>query len=148
LKRSNAETVDFEQELEFLKCYLDIEHIRFQDRLTVEMDIEPQTLTIPVPNLILQPIVENAVRHGISKQTDPGCITIRARQQNNRLIMQVEDNGPGLQTNSNGSASGIGLSNTRARLEQFYGDDFRFQIANSDGRGVTVTVDIPVESDV
>ena len=148
LKRSNAETVDFEQELEFLKCYLDIEHIRFQDRLTVEMDIEPQTLTIPVPNLILQPIVENAVRHGVSKQTDPGRITIRAHQQNNRLIMQVEDNGPGLKTNSNGSASGIGLSNTRARLEQFYGDDFRFQIANSDGRGVTVTVDIPVDGDV
>jgi LytS/YehU family sensor histidine kinase len=148
LKRSNAETVDFEQELEFLRCYLDIEHIRFQDRLTVEMDIEPQTLTIPVPNLILQPIVENAVRHGIAKQTEPGRITIRARQQSNRLIMQVEDNGPGLKPTSNGSVSGIGLTNTRARLEQCYGDDFSFQIVNSNGRGVTVTVNIPANLDL
>jgi signal transduction histidine kinase len=148
LKRSDAAAVDFEQELEFLKCYLDIEHIRFQDRLTVEMDIEPRTLTILVPNLILQPIVENAVRHGIAKQTAPGRITIRAHQQSNRLIMQVEDNGPGLKTEANGNVSGIGLSNTRARLEQFYGDDFDLQIANSNGRGVTVTVDIPVRSEV
>jgi len=147
LKRSNAETIDFEQELEFLKCYLDIEHIRFQDRLTVEMDIEPQTLPLLVPNLILQPIVENAVRHGIARQTDPGRITIRARQYSNRFIMEVEDNGPGLRTSTNGSVSGIGLSNTRARLEQCYGDDFSFQIANSNGRGVKVTVDIPAQSD-
>ena len=145
LKRSKAETIDFEQELEFLKCYLDIEHIRFQDRLTVEMDIDPQTLKIPVPNLILQPIVENAVRHGIARQTDPGRITIRARQKNNRLIMQIEDNGPGLKTSANGNVSGIGLSNTRARLEQVYGEDFSFQIANSNGRGVKVTVDIPAQ---
>jgi signal transduction histidine kinase len=143
LKRSDAQTVDFEQELEFLKCYLDIEHIRFQDRLVVEMDIDPQTLEVMVPNLILQPIVENAVRHGVARQTDSGHITIRARQLSNRLIMQVEDNGPGLKMNSNGGLSGIGLSNTRARLEQFYGDDFSLQIANAAGRGVTVTLDVP-----
>jgi len=141
LKRSDAQIVDFEQELEFLKCYLDIEHIRFQDRLTVEMDIDPQALTAMIPNLILQPIVENAVRHGVARQTDPGHISIRARRQGARLIMSVEDNGPGLKPSSNGS--GIGLSNTRARLEQFYGSDFSFQIANSAGRGATVTLDVP-----
>ena len=143
LKRSDAQTVDFEQELEFLKCYLDIEHIRFQDRLTVEMDIDPQTLELMVPNLILQPIVENAVRHGVARQTDSGHITIRAHQQSNRLIMQVEDNGPGLKMNPNGGLSGIGLSNTRARLEQFYGEDFSLQMANSTGRGATVTLNVP-----
>jgi sensor histidine kinase YesM len=92
--------------------------------------------------------VENAVRHGIAKQTEPGRITIRARQQSNRLIMQVEDNGPGLKPTSNGSVSGIGLTNTRARLEQCYGDDFSFQIVNSNGRGVTVTVNIPANLDL
>jgi two-component system, LytTR family, sensor kinase len=141
LKSSDAQIVDFEQELEFLKCYLDIEHIRFQDRLTVEMDIDPHALTAMIPNLILQPIVENAVRHGVARQTNHGHITIRARRQGARLIMKVEDNGPGLKLNSNGS--GIGLSNTRARLEQFYGSDFSFQIANSAERGASVTLDVP-----
>jgi LytS/YehU family sensor histidine kinase len=146
LKRSDAQTVDFEQELEFVRCYLDIEHIRFQDRLSVAMEIEPQTLKFMVPNLILQPIVENSVRHGVAKQVGPGRITIRARQESDRLILQVEDNGPGLKSDSNGSTLGIGLSNTRARLEQFYGDDFNFQIANANGRGVTVTLDIPAKN--
>jgi signal transduction histidine kinase len=141
LKSSDAQIVDFEQELEFLKCYLDIERIRFQDRLTVELDIESQALTAMVPNLILQPIVENAVRHGVARQTNPGYITIQARREGERLIVRVEDNGPGLKTKSNGS--GIGLSNTRARLEQFYGRDFSFQITNSAERGASVTLDIP-----
>src|SRR6185503_9765516 len=141
LKRSDAQLVEFDQELQFLKCYLDIEHIRFQDRLTVDMDIDPYALTATVPNLILQPIVENAVRHGVATQTHHGHIAIRAYRMNGRLIMKVEDNGPGLKTNRNGA--GIGLSNTRARLEQFYGDDFSFQIANSKESGVTVTFDLP-----
>jgi len=78
LKRSDAQLVEFDQELQFLKCYLDIEHIRFQDRLTVDMDIDPYALTATVPNLILQPIVENAVRHGVATQTHHGHIAIRA----------------------------------------------------------------------
>ena len=141
LQSSDTQTVDFEQELEFLKCYLDIEHIRFQDRLTVELDIDSQALKATVPNLILQPIVENAVRHGVARQTSHGHIIIRARREGERLIMTVEDNGPGLKAQSNGS--GIGISNTRARLEQFYGSDFRFQIANSTERGASVTLDVP-----
>ncbi|HKP82896.1 MAG TPA: histidine kinase [Pyrinomonadaceae bacterium] len=141
LKSSDTQIVDFEQELEFLKCYLDIERIRFQDRLTVEMDIDSHALTAMVPNLILQPIVENAVRHGVARQTHPGHITIRARREGERLIMRVEDNGPGLNAKSNGS--GIGISNTRARLEQFYGSDFSFQITNSAERGASVTLEIP-----
>ena len=141
LKSSDTQTVDFEQELEFLKCYLDIEHIRFQDRLTVDLDIAPNALKATVPNLILQPIVENAVRHGVARQTAHGHITIRARRERERLIMTVEDNGPGLKAQSN--SSGIGISNTRARLEQFYGSDFSFQIANSTERGASVTLDVP-----
>lgn len=147
LKRSDAQTIDFGQELEFLRCYLDIEHIRFQDRLIVEMEVEPQTLDVMVPNLILQPIVENAIRHGIARQTNSGRITIRAFKENDRLIVQVEDNGPGLRSNHNPNGNlsgGIGLSNTRARLEQFYGEDFGLDIANSAGLGVIVTLDIPL----
>jgi signal transduction histidine kinase len=141
LKSSDTTVVDFEQELEFLKCYLEIERIRFKDRLTVDLDIDPHALTAMVPNLILQPIVENAVKHGVARQTYPGHIVISARREGERLIMKVEDNGSGLNVKSN--SSGIGLSNTRARLEQFYGNDFRFQIANSAERGASVTLDVP-----
>ena len=144
LKRSDAQTVDFGQELQFLRCYLDIEHIRFQDRLTVEMEIEPQTLDLMVPNLILQPIVENAIRHGVARQTLSGRITIRAFRKQDRLIMQVEDNGPGLEPNHNSDENvGIGLGNARARLEQSYGENYGLEIANSATRGVVVTLDIP-----
>jgi signal transduction histidine kinase len=146
LKRSDTQTIDFEQELEFLKCYLDIEHTRFQDRLTVATDVEPQALAVMVPNLILQPIVENAIQHGIGRQTVPGRITIRAFKTKDRLIMQVEDNGPGLGANHSAdrmASGGLGLSNTRARLKQFYGEDCAIGIANAPERGVIVTLDIP-----
>ena len=145
LKRSDAQTINFGQELEFLRCYLDIERTRFQDRLVVEVEVEPQALAVTVPNLILQPIVENAVRHGIARQTTSGRISIRALKKDGRLIMQVEDNGPGLESNGHpvGTSEGIGLNNTRARLKQFYGDDYQLEIANSSGRGVIVTLEIP-----
>jgi sensor histidine kinase YesM len=145
LRRSDAQTVVFGQELEFLKCYLDIEHIRFQDRLHVAMEIEQEALDVLVPNLILQPIVENAIRHGIARQTISGRVTIRAFKRQERLIMEVEDNGPGLEHGKplGNLSGGIGLSNTRARLQQFYGQDYQFEIANSTGRGVIVTLDIP-----
>lgn len=143
LKRSDAQTIDFGQELEFLRCYLDIERTRFEDRLIIDMEVEPQALAVMVPNLILQPIVENAIRHGVARQTISGHITIRAFKQNDRLIMQVEDNGPGLMMNPKATLSGIGLSNTRARLEQLYGEDCGFEIENSAARGVLVTLEIP-----
>lgn len=146
LKRSDAQTIDFNQELEFLNCYLDIEHTRFQDRLVVKLEVETEALDILVPNLILQPIVENAIRHGITRQTTSGQITIRAFKKEDRLVMQVEDNGPGLRSNGNSDGAfsgGIGLSNTRARLEQFYGNDYELEITNAPARGVIVTVNIP-----
>src|SRR4026209_2406032 len=114
------------------------------------MEIEAEALGVLVPNLILQPLVENAIRHGIARQTIAGHVTIRAFKRRGRLIMQVEDNGPGLGTNGKHDGSlavGIGLSNTRARLQQFYGQDYEFEIANAAERGVIVTLDIPaVES--
>jgi two-component system, LytTR family, sensor kinase len=144
LKSSVAQTIDFAEELEFLKCYLEIERTRFADRLVVEMQIEPETLDVVVPNLILQPIVENAIQHGVARQTRAGEIKIRAFRKKDRLIVQVEDNGPGLEVNPRDNGSRIGLSNTRARLEQCYGDDYSFEIVDCSPRGVIVTLEIPV----
>jgi signal transduction histidine kinase len=146
LENGGSQEVSLQQELEFLKCYLDIERIRFEDRLTVHMDIEPRTLDAQLPNLILQPIVENAIRHGISQRTCPGRIEIEARRLNGTLQVQVTDNGPGLPSNSNSGTivkEGVGLANTQARLKQLYGDDHRLYLSNTARGGLTVLLEIP-----
>ncbi len=144
LKSSSTSVVTLEQELEFLKTYLEIENIRFQDKLLIEMDIDDRALDAKVPNLILQPIVENAVRHGVAKQTGVGHLNIRADRIGDRLRINIEDNGPGPNGNGNKTnGTGVGLANTRARLEQFY-DDFRFEIEGRNGRdGTVVLIDVP-----
>src|SRR5215203_2411041 len=131
LQSSAASVVTLEEELGFLQAYLDIERVRFRDRLIVELTIAPDVLDAQVPNLILQPLVENAVRHGISKQIATGRLQIQVSREANRVLINIEDNGPG-KPNGNGnlkrrSNGGVGLANTRARLEQFYGD-FEFNI--------------------
>ena len=146
LENAGSQEVSLQQELEFLKCYLDIERIRFEDRLTVQMNIEPLTLDAQLPNLILQPIVENAIRHGISRSTSPGRIEIEARRLNGNLQVQVTDNGPGLPSNSNSGTivkEGVGLSNTQARLKQLYGENHRLDLSNTTRGGLTVTLEIP-----
>jgi len=156
LENSGDQEVTLEQELEFLRCYLEIETVRFHDRLSVETDIEPQTLSARVPNLILQPLVENAIRHGISRQSAPGRLVIRAALREGRLLLQVEDNGPGLSLISESGSSpahlsarthagGVGLSNTRARLEHLYGADHRFELTRATPRGMIVTLEIPFQ---
>lgn len=146
VNNSEAQEVPFEQELEFLKCYLAIEHVRFQDRLSIRMDIEPQTLLVAVPNLLLQPIVENAIRHGIAPRTSPGTIEIQAKKNNGILHVRVQDNGPGLSDDQRKTAplkKGLGLSNTRERLQQLYGKGHRFELENAPEGGLVVTVEIP-----
>jgi two-component system, LytTR family, sensor kinase len=146
VNNSEAQEVPFEQELEFLKCYLAIEHVRFQDRLSIRMDIEPQTLLVAVPNLLLQPIVENAIRHGIAPRTSPGKIEIQAKKNNGILKVRVQDNGPGLSDDQRKTAplkKGLGLSNTRERLQQLYGKGHRFELENAPEGGLVVTVEIP-----
>ncbi len=150
LDNSGAQEVSLQKELEFLKCYLDIERVRFQDRLTTSLDVEPRALDSHVPNLILQPIVENALRHGLS-QRSAGHLEISAKRENGSLRIQVKDNGPGLSAITRPKASntreGLGLSNTRARLEQLYGGAHRFEIENAPGGGLVVTLEIPVAKD-
>ena len=147
LENSGAQEVSLEKEIEFLKCYLEIERIRFRDRLTTSLDIEPRSLDTPVPNLILQPIVENALRHGVSQRTTPGHVEISAKRYDGSLRIQVRDNGPGLATISNPNGrqrEGLGLSNTRARLAQLYGEAHGFEISNAPEGGLVVTLEIPV----
>jgi two-component sensor histidine kinase len=145
--QGGEQEVTLGQELTFLQHYLDIQHTRFQDRLTFVQDIAPETLDALVPSLILQPLVENAVRHGIEARSTPGLITIHAHRENGRLTLEVKDNGPGMQQSSSAGCAGIGLSNTRARLEQLYGPDHRFTIADlgkgGGGSGVLVRMEFP-----
>lgn len=149
LENSGAQEVTLQEELEFLRCYLQIERVRFQDRLTVSMDIEPETLEARVPNLILQPIVENAIRHGIVSRIAPGEIEITARRAGDSLRLRVKDNGPGLSSSSARGANfkeGLGLTNTRARLEQLYPEAHRFEMRDASEGGLQVTIDLPFEA--
>ena len=144
LEKTGAHEVALHQELEFLESYLEIEQTRFQDRLTVRMEIDPAALDARVPNLILQPLVENAIRHGIAPRARAGRVEIRAARENGVVRLAVADDGAGL-----GSArpedlmKGIGLSNTRSRLEQLYGAAHRFEMRERAGGGLEVLIEIP-----
>jgi two-component system LytT family sensor kinase len=147
LENSGAQEVSLQKELEFLRCYLEIERVRFQDRLTTHMEIESKALDTPVPNLILQPIVENALRHGIAPRSTPGRIEISAKRKNGLLRIEVQDNGPGITaiSKTNGRfREGLGLTNTRARLRQLYGASHSFELTDAPGGGLLVTLEIPV----
>jgi signal transduction histidine kinase len=148
LANSGDEEISLQQELEFLKSYLEIEMIRFAERLTVRMNIDPDTVRARVPNLILQPIVENAIRHGVSNGEGRGRIEIRARRVNGMLHLRVEDNGPGLNVSRkvvSTDAGGLGLANTRARLHNLYGGAHRFDLTDAPVSGLVVTMEIPFE---
>jgi two-component system, LytTR family, sensor kinase len=142
-----VQEIPLEQELDFLRRYLDIEETRFRDRLKIRTDVDPATLGAYVPNMLLQPLVENAIRHGISPLSRGGSIDIRARRNNGSLHLQIRDDGRGLPANGeNGSrGNGVGLSNTRARLTQLYGaGGFSLDVAGAPDAGVTVSVTIPL----
>ena len=140
LDSTAAQEVALRQELEFLRQYLEIEQIRFQDRLTVQLAVDPQTLDAAVPNLLLQPIVENALRHGVANQEADARLEIQTIRQNGSLHLHVRDNGPGLSATTK---PGIGLQNTQARLERLYGAAQQFELRNADSGGVEVSITIP-----
>ena len=129
------------RELAFLEGYLDIQRARLGPRLTVAVEIPPETLDARVPNLVLQPLVENAIRHGIAPRAGGGRLEVRARRENGRLRLEVKDDGPGLPAGA--PREGIGIANTRARLAHLYGDAQRLELANESGGGLRVTVEIP-----
>ena len=148
LENAGTQEVTVRQELEFLNGYLEIERIRFQDRLTTSVKVDPEVLDQRVPNLILQPIVENALRHAISN-SNGGRIDIVVTPRNGMLRIQVKDNGPGLRlvrSFSDHSKQGLGLSNTKARLERLYGSAHRLDLANEPTGGTVVTMEVPRSS--
>ena len=142
--RSESPMVPLQEELEFLQKYLDIEQTRFQDRLTVRYQIDPETLDAEVPRLILQPLVENAIKHGVSPRTGPGLVQISSRADHDTLWLEVMDNGVGLSGNARSQFnSGVGLANTRDRLECLYGDAHRIEFSEGDG-GLAVRLVVPL----
>ncbi len=144
LENSNQQLVSLKEETEFLRCYLEIEQVRFGDRLTVALELEPQTLSVQVPHLILQPVVENAIQHAIAPRTARGHINIEAKRLNDLLRLEVRDDGPGIASNDALlGTEGVGLSNVRARLHQIYGSNFRFELMNARNGGLTVVMEIP-----
>ena len=148
LEQSDTQEVPLRQELSFLERYLEIEQVRFQDRLAVELDIESGLDDILVPSLILQPLVENAIRHGIAPREDMGRVKIAARRLNGMLELKVGDNGPGLPEIEVAShPEGVGLSNTRSRLSHLYGANHQFQLTPAPGGGLEVTLLIPCRTE-
>lgn len=147
LDQSDNEQVPLRQELEFLEKYLEIEQIRFQDRLTVYKNIAPETLDASVPHLILQPLVENAVRHGISKRIAASRIEINTWRENGRLCLQINDDGPGLPPDFiQTKAGGLGLRNVEARLQGCFGSDHDFVVETIKSGGTSVLISIPFTS--
>lgn len=142
LKSEGRQEIPLRQELEFLRGYLEIEQMRFQDRLTVDFEVEKETLDAQVPNLILQPLVENAIRHGIAPRAESGLIQVQARRENGFVELCVSDNGAGL-NESETPTSGIGLSNTQKRLEKLYGEQYGFEISSPETGGLQVKIKIP-----
>ena len=144
LDHSDQQLVTLKEETEFVRCYLEIEQVRFGDRLTVEFKIDPATLGAEVPHLILQPVVENAIQHAIAPHAAPGRIEIAATRRDESLRLEVSDTGPGLRrTENNIEGHGVGLSNVRARLERLFGVNFSLEMTNGSPQGLTVTIEIP-----
>jgi sensor histidine kinase YesM len=146
IENSEQQLVTLKEETEFLRCYLDIEQVRFGDRLTVAFELEAQTLSAQVPHLILQPVVENAIQHAIAPRAERGHINIEAKRLDSLLRVAVSDNGPGITSNAIAPAKKcVGLTNVRTRLQQIYGSDFRFELTNGENGGLTVVMEIPFQ---
>lgn len=145
LDHADTQEVPLESELAFLDRYLAIQRARFEDRLEVSMRVDPEALSAMVPTLVLQPLVENAIRHGIAPRTDSGSIRITASRENRWLNLQVEDDGPGLPEKWDlASDTGVGISNTRERLRNLYGPgQHDFTIVSEPGHGVRIDLKLP-----
>ena len=147
LEHSSRHEIELREELNFIKLYLKIQETRFSDRLHIEFDIDPATTKALVPNLILQPLTENALRHGIGRSADSGLVGISSTVTDGHLRLTVYDNGAGLPDDWQMKGStGIGLANTAARLQQLYDDNHQFDIRNRYGGGVEVVILMPMRT--
>ncbi len=149
--RSQDHFSPLRDELDFIGDYLAIELERFGDKLRVLREIDPTSCDVPVPSMLLQPLVENSIRHGIANKVDGGTITLRARRTGERLLIEVEDDGVGIpetgisdSAQSDASGNGIGVRNVRERLQVLYDDDYTMIIESKAGQGTRVSIEIPV----
>lgn len=140
---SDRHQVPLAEELDFTQKYLDIQKARFAERLEFSLDVPAELLTAQVPSLILQPMVENAIKHGIAKRAHGGAIRIAASRSNGTLMLRVYNDGPGLPAGWDNSQSGIGISNVRTRLQSLYGEGFALSLCNRKPGGVEAAVSVP-----
>ena len=148
LRPREREEIALSEELDLVRAYLDIEQARFGERLQVDMEVEDDALSCTVPALVMQPLVENAVRHGVEPRAEGGVVTLRARVRGDQLEITLTDNGPGMKQapqDIHRAESGIGLSNTRARLRELYPDRHEFDISAPVAGGTQVKVVIPAQ---
>jgi len=143
LEAASTQITTVSRELEFVNCYLEIEKVRFGERLNVTLDIAPEVLDAAVPHLLLQPLVDNAVKHGISKLLAGGEIRIIVTAQDGELQIEIRDNGPGVRKEGTFPASGLGLRITRERLESLYGQDHSVELLSPPGGGTVTRICIP-----
>ena len=143
LDRTRLHEVTLREEMEFLACYLDIQQARFSDRLTVGISIEPAALDARIPNLLLQPLVENAILHGVAPKSGPGRVDVIGRIADGCLHLEVRDDGPGLREGHASTKEGVGLGNTRERLAKIYGDHGKLSLRSTPGRGLAVLISLP-----
>ncbi|QNK03770.1 histidine kinase [Dyella telluris] len=141
LEERHAQQVPLSREMEFLNCYLGIQQVRFQDRLTTHLDVSTDTMRALVPNMILQPLVENALRHGLLDKTERGTLHIETRREGDALLLRVDDDGIGLPPG--GAREGIGLGNTRTRLDMLFGDAATVELQRRANGGTRVELRFP-----
>ena len=146
LMQSQEQFVTLREELEAIDAYLDIEQVRFGSRLCVKKSIAPDTLDVIVPSLLLQPLVENCIKHGFARKVGPGTITIVSRREGGLAVIEIEDDGLGISDERvpHALSNGIGLSNVNERLHVLYGNGGRFALVGSPGRGAIARVEIPL----
>ena len=148
LETAGTQMTTLSRELEFVNCYIEIEKVRFEERLKVSIDVAPDTLDASVPHLLLQPLVDNAIKHGISRRVAGGEICISATHDQSDLHLEVRDNGPGFREPSHSFPGGVGLRITRERLETIYGQDQSVELLTMPEGGVAARVSIPLHAAV
>jgi sensor histidine kinase YesM len=143
LDNTRVHEVTVRQEMDFLERYIEIQQMRFSDRLSVGIAIEPAAMEARIPNLLLQPLVENAILHGVAPKSGPGRVEISGRVEAGRLLLEVRDDGPGIGDGTRRAKEGVGLTNTRERLAKIYGAQGQLSLRSEPGRGVSVQIILP-----
>jgi two-component system, LytTR family, sensor kinase len=143
LDNTRVHEVTLRQEMDFLERYIEIQKARFSDRLNVGIMIEPEAMKARIPNLLLQPILENAILHGIATKSGPGHVEVLGRVEDGKLHLEVRDDGPGLGDGTTRAKEGVGLTNTRERLAKIYGAHGHLLLRSEPGRGVSVQIILP-----